>query len=200
MSCILRGWDQLTPLATDADILICGAGIIGLLFASVAHFYGYRRVVVSEVAEKRRSLASGLKLHYNVVHPDSLEALYKKSTLTNDQNWGFDAIIDCTGAPKAIEQAFNWTRFGATFLIFGCCPKKSQITIDPYEIYLKELKLVGSQINPFTFPRAIQLVQDMSEQYLNYTKLGVEKFKLDKYTEALASLEKGKIAKAVFEI
>ena len=200
ISCILRGWDQLMPLPTDADILICGTGIIGLLFASVAHFFGYRRVVLSEVAEKRKSLASALELGYDVAHPDNLESSYKTAVSKANRDWGFDAIIDCTGVPKAIQQAFHWTRHGATFLIFGCCPKKSEITIDPHEIYLKELKLVGSHINPHTFPRAVQLVQDLGEKYLNYKKLGVETFKLEDYAEALASLEKGKIAKAVFEI
>lgn len=200
MSCILRGWDQLMPLPTDADILICGTGIIGLLFACLAHFSGYRRVVLSEVSEKRRSLASGLKLGYSVVHPDELDGVFKRAISKNEQSWGFDAIIDCTGAPKAIEQAFKWTRYGAIFVLFGCCPKNSQITLNPLDIAMKELKIIGSLINPFTFPRAIQVVQDMAEKYLNYDKIGVQLFKLENYMQALASLRKGQIAKAVFEI
>ena len=200
MSCVLRGWDQLSPLPTDADILIMGTGIIGLLFACVAHFKGYRRVILTEVAEQRRAIASAMKLGFNIVHPESLEILYKRGIRNNDVNWGFDAIIDCTGSPEAVQQAFNWLRHGATFCLFGCCPKVSEIKINPFDVTFKELKIVGSLINPFTFPRAIQLVQDMASDYLNYKKLGVEMFTLENYAQALATLKSGKISKAVFEI
>ena len=200
ISCILRGWDQLAPLPTDADILICGAGIIGLLFASIAHFRGYRRVILTEILEQRRALASGMKLGFNIVYPESLEILHKRGITNNDVTWGFDAIIDCTGSPEAIQQAFNWLRHGATFCIFGCCPKTSEIKINPSDVVFKEIKLVGSLINPFTFPRALQLVQDMSKDYLDYKKLGVGMFKLGDYAQALSTLKSGKISKAVFEI
>ena len=200
ISCILRIFDQLSPLPTDADILICGTGIIGLLFASIAHFRGYRRVTITGTSEQRRAIASGMKLGYNIIHPESLEILYKQGITNNDITWGFDAIIDCTGSPEAIQQAFNWLRHGATFCIFGCCPIGSEIKINPLDVVFKEIKLVGSLINPFTFPRAIQLVQDMSKDYLSYKKLGVEMFKLQDYAEALSSLKSRKISKAVFEI
>ena len=200
ISCILRGWDQLDPLPTDADILICGTGIIGLLFASIAHFRGYRRVTLTEISEQRRALASGLKLGFNIVHPESLEILYKRGITNKDVTWGFDAIIDCTGSPEAIEQSFKWLRYGGTFCLFGCCPKESEVKINPFDVVFKEIKLVGSCINPFTFPRAIQMVQDMAKDYLSYQKLGVEMFKLQDYAAAISALRSGKISKAVFEI
>ena len=200
ISCVLRGWDRLSHVPIDADILICGTGIIGLLFACTAHFKGYRRVILTEISEQRRALASGMKLGYNIVHPESLEILYKRGITNNDVTWGFDVIIDCTGSAVAIQQAFRWLRRGATFCIFGCCPKTSEIKLNPFDIYFKEIKLIGSLINPFTFPRAIQLVQDMGKDYLSYQKLGVEMFKLEDYAQALATLKSGKISKAVFEI
>ena len=89
---------------------------------------------------------------------------------------------------------------GAKLVLFGCCPENSEIKLDPFQIYNKEVTIVGSLINPYTFPKAILLVKDMGEKYLNYDKLGVKKFQLQDYPAALESLKKGDIAKAVFQI
>ncbi len=90
---------------------------------------------------------------------------------------------------------------GAKLVLFGCCPEKSEIRIDPFEIYNKELTIVGSHINPNTFPKAIKMVRDMgSSGYLDFNKLCVKKYGLQDYPAAIDALKNGEIAKAVFEI
>ena len=199
-SCIAHGFDLLTPLATSSNVLICGSGIIGLLWACLLHFHGYRKVTISEISERRRSLACGLDIGYQVVHPKVLVNNSRGAKLSGDNSWGFDAVIDCTGAPAAVEQAIKWLHCGGKMLVFGCCPKDSSIKIDPHEVYAKELKIIGSHINPFTFPKAIQLVKDMAEKYLNYEKLGIAVFDLPNYQSALDALSRAEISKAVFEM
>ena len=86
-------------------------------------------------------------------------------------------------------------------MLFGCCPEKSEIKIDPFEIYNKELVIIGSHINPNTFPKAIKMVKEMGALgYLDFQKISTKKFSLQDYPAALAALRKGEIAKAVFEI
>ena len=51
-------------IADDAQILVMGAGIIGLLWTSLLHYHGYRDVTVSEVAEGRKQLATNLGFDY----------------------------------------------------------------------------------------------------------------------------------------
>jgi len=198
-SCISRGWENLGDIKTDAKFLVCGAGIIGLLWSSLLHFKGYRDISVSEISEKRRIMANNLGLSLKVVHPENFTDQCREAKRNNNENWGFDVIIDCTGAPKAIEESFNWTRRGATLLIFGCCPKESSININPFDVYNKELKIKGSLINPYTFTKAISLVKDMHE-YLDYDKLGIKLFQLQDYSTSLDALKQGIISKAVFHL
>ena len=103
MSCILRGWKQLGEIDQYKQILICGAGIIGLLWSTLLHFKGFRNIVVSEISEKRRNMVSALNLGFTVVLPDYLVSQQREASRNADDDWGFDVIIDCTGAPKAIE-------------------------------------------------------------------------------------------------
>lgn len=199
ISCAVHGFDLLSPLPTDADILICGAGFWGLVWSCLLHYYGYRKVKVSEISERRRNLVISLDLGYKVFHPKILESQARECTVEKNTDWGFDAVIDTSGDGKEIEEAIHWLRHGGKLLISGCNPKDSDIRINPHEIYSKELKLIGSLINPHTFPKAIQLVKDMARRYLDYEKLGIAVFQLGNYSAALTALSKNEITKAMFE-
>lgn len=72
-------------------------GIVGLLWASLFHFHGYRDVTISEIAEHRKEMAARLNLGYPSVHPKTLSEEYEKACENKDETWGFDVIIDCTG-------------------------------------------------------------------------------------------------------
>ncbi|XP_078597270.1 uncharacterized protein LOC144873600 [Branchiostoma floridae x Branchiostoma japonicum] len=198
LSCLMRGWDNLGSPPADSRILVLGAGIIGVLWSSIFHYKGYRDVTVSEPADGRRKLIGELELGYKAVHPDELKSRFDGADV---EDVGYDVIVDCSGFPPAIEQAFNWLRSGATFLQFGCCPSNSKITINPFMIYQKELKIIGCLINPFTMPKAVGgLARGMAGSYLkDFSRLGIKMFRLQEYQEAIAQLKKGEISKAMFE-
>lgn len=59
---------------------------------------------------------------------------------------------------------------------------------------------MGVNINPYTFPRGLSLVQAMADRYLSYEKLGIKMYKLSEYEEAVAALKNGEISKAVFKL
>ena len=184
----------------ESKILVCGAGIISLLWSTLLHFKGFRNIVISEISEKRRNMATSLNLGFKVALPDYLVNQQREAIRNGDDDWGFDVIVDCTGVPKAVEQAFTWLRRGAKFIIFGCCPKESKIQLNPFDIFNKELKIIGSLINPFTFPTAIKLVEDMADTYLDFEKLGIKLYPLQEYSSALSALKEGSVSKAMFII
>lgn len=64
---------------------------------------------------------------------------------------------------------------------------------------MKELKVIGVNINPFSFPRALELVHAMADRYLHYDKLGIRIYELSDFKEALQALRSGDISKAVFK-
>lgn len=61
LSCLAHGWDIINPVTVGSNILLLGAGIIGLLWASILHLHGIRKTVtVSEPQDKRREMAKNL--------------------------------------------------------------------------------------------------------------------------------------------
>ena len=113
---------------------------------------------------------------------------------------GVDVIIDCTGVPMALEKALSWTKMGATILVFGCAPVGKAMYVNPEEIFAKELTILGTKINPYTFSEAVSLVGNMGSRYIDYEKLGIGVYSLDQYAEGLVKLKQGKISKIIFEL
>lgn len=190
--------DILKPLTTDAKILIHGINVVGTLWLSVLHFYGYRKVIVCDESDKRRHLATGLRLGYDVTHPERIEEEAYEG-LRQDKYWGFDVFIDCTSSSTTIQKAVKWMKNGGKILLFGCYPQNAELKFSPHDILSKELKIFGTQSNPYTFPRALQLIRDMGQQYLDFTKHGIAIYPLIKYEDAFAALAKEKVMKVVFE-
>jgi D-arabinitol dehydrogenase (NADP+) len=61
LSCIAHGWERLGSVPHNSKILICGAGIIGNLWACLFHLNGHRgNVTVSEPQDTRRKLVEKL--------------------------------------------------------------------------------------------------------------------------------------------
>jgi len=61
LSCMAHGWDKINPVNVGSNVLVIGAGIIGLLWASLLHLHGLRKTVtISEPQQKRKNVASNL--------------------------------------------------------------------------------------------------------------------------------------------
>ncbi|XP_050398435.1 uncharacterized protein LOC126816202 [Patella vulgata] len=194
-SCVVHGYELLGKVEDGSNILIMGAGIIGLLWGSMLHHRGFRNVTMVEVADGRRQLAKDAGLGFDVLHPSALEESFKGKEASED---GFDIVVDCTGNSKAIEMAFYMLKGGGKLLIFGCAPPTAEIKVKPAQIQFKELSIIGVQINPYCFTKAVTLVSDMADKYLDFKRLGIEVFTLNQYETAISKLKAGQISKAMF--
>ncbi|XP_011301827.1 D-arabinitol dehydrogenase 1 [Fopius arisanus] len=187
LSCLAHGWDLINPVNVGSKVLIIGSGIIGLLWACLLHLHGLRKTVsISEPQPGRRAAVNKLDLDYDVNSPGDL----------NGQS--FDLAMDCSGSGPAMEAAVPLLRRGGRLCVFGVANPNATLTLKPFEIYMKELQVLGVNINPFSFPKGLSLVQAMSNRYLVFDKLGIKVFRLSEYKEALEALKKGQISKAMF--
>ncbi|XP_022906067.1 uncharacterized protein [Onthophagus taurus] len=189
ISCLVHGLDKISPLPIGKEILITGAGIIGNLWLVALHLMGHRKVTVSEPNLHRLKQLNKLETGYLAITPSELEKSQKK----------YDIIIDCSGYGPAIEKNLTILNNGGKLCIFGVAPPNIKINVSPYEIFSKELTIIGVKINPFTFPKALGMLEALNERYLNYENLGIATFKLEEFERALEALKSGVISKATFK-
>ncbi len=177
LACCLHGLDR-ARFAPGIRVLIVGGGSIGQLMLQLVRRRGASSVVVSEPHSNRRRLALelGADLALDPSAPDATAALRDAT------EGGADLTIECAGHEKAVEQALQAARRGGTVLLFGVSGPDAQAHIRPYDIFLRELTLVGSFINPFTHQRAIEA---LAAGHVTPSRIVSHRFPVDQTAEAL---------------
>jgi 2-desacetyl-2-hydroxyethyl bacteriochlorophyllide A dehydrogenase len=157
LACALRGSDRSEVQPGD-NVVILGAGPIGLLLLMLTRLRGAAKIVMTEKNEARKEMALELGADL-VLNPD--DADMKKESTALFQGREADVVIEAVGTRQTTEQAFTLARPGGRVCIVGLCPQGTSVTIpDSFEaFYLKELTIVGSSCSPRgTFERAIRLL------------------------------------------
>ncbi len=130
-----------TALSFDVvgeDVLITGAGPIGVMAAAICRHIGARHVVVTDVNEYRLDLAAKLGATKVVnVSKVSLEDTMKSLGMTE----GFDVGLEMSGNGSAFRQMFKTMNHGGRVAILGIPP--GEIAIDWNQVIFKGLVLKG---------------------------------------------------------
>jgi threonine dehydrogenase-like Zn-dependent dehydrogenase len=64
-------------------------------------------------------------------------------------------VVDATGVPAVIEQAFNYLKPRGQYLQFGVAPNNATIRLSPYDVFRYDWTIIGSFALCYTFQPAI---------------------------------------------
>ena len=81
-----------------------------------------------------------------------------KRTMDITDGMGADVVIEAVGIPQTIEQGISLVKKSGRVIIFGFAPEGEKAYFIPFDILSKELTLMGSWVNPYTFPRALKIL------------------------------------------
>jgi len=168
VSCVIHGIDRAGIKVGDT-VVILGAGTIGLIMMQLAHVTGATRVIIVEPLEHKQAIARNLGAEF-VLNPAEVDPKVFTYDLTGA---GADVVIECAGKPETAHLALELARRGGTVEFFGLCPVGVTIPIEPNTVYAKELTIVGSYVNPYTFDRSIAV--------LHSGKVRVDEFQINTF-------------------
>jgi len=154
LACVLNGYDRLQVKAGQSA-LILGAGTVGLLWNQMLLSSPITKLLQTELVNYRRQKAQKLGAHF-VFDGSSADLAGEISKVCPE---GVDNIIDATGNAVAVAQAIPWVRKGGTFMIFGVCAEDTKISLSPFEIYQREMKITAAKMPPGTFDRSAKLLE-----------------------------------------
>ena len=120
------------------DVLITGAGPIGLMATAVVRHAGARFVVVSEPNPVRRAIAARMGATV-AVDPRERDLADVQRELGMVE--GFDVALEMSGAPAAIRSALDNMAHGGSIAILGI--PTQDISLDVNEIVFKLLTIRG---------------------------------------------------------
>ncbi len=120
------------------DVLVSGAGPIGLMATAVARHAGARHVVVSEPNAYRREIAIRMGATLAV---DPRERALAEAFPELDMVEGFDVAFEMSGNPAALRAAIEAMAHGGSVAILGI--PTEEIALDVNAIVFKMLTLRG---------------------------------------------------------
>jgi threonine 3-dehydrogenase len=182
-----------TALAYDLvgeDVLITGAGPVGLMAAVVAMRVGARHVVITDVNKTRLDLARQLGVSKALdVSQDSIEAAMKDLGLLE----GFDVGLEMSGNPDALNEMIEVMNHGGKLALLGILPNGSGVNWQ--KVVFKSLTMQGIYGRKIfeTWHKMISLLQTG----LEITPIITHQFPLKDYQEAFELMASGKTGKVI---
>lgn len=120
------------------DVLITGAGPIGVLSAAIVRHIGARHVVVTDINPYRLAMAQALGASRVVnVAVDSLEPVMSELGMTE----GFDVGLEMSGAESAFNQMLDSMNHGGRIAVLGI--PAGPMTLDVNDVIFKGLEIQG---------------------------------------------------------
>jgi threonine 3-dehydrogenase len=120
------------------DVLITGAGPIGIMAVAIARFVGSRHIVVTDVNPYRLELARRMGASRVLdVRSETLDDAMRSLNMEE----GFDVGLEMSGVPSAFREMLRTMHHGGSVALLGIMPRDTGINWD--EVIFKGLVMKG---------------------------------------------------------
>lgn len=192
LACVINAIDGC-DLRDNSEVLVSGAGPMGLLLAAVLSVREHR-VVVADPNPQRLKVAHALGAYSTLEVArggGEAERIRSHSPMGN----GFDCAIEATGVPEVWSDAISCVRPGGTVNLFGGHPPGTRIPLDTALVHYNELTVKGSYHHrPATVVQALDM---LNRTTLDPRPLLSTEMPLEKLEEALRSMMSKQALKVV---
>jgi 2-desacetyl-2-hydroxyethyl bacteriochlorophyllide A dehydrogenase len=156
LACAVHGQDRAN-IRAGSSVAIIGAGPMGLAHIQLAKIRGASLIICTELNTTRlqKAITMGADVAVDAGATDPVAEVLR---LTEGR--GADYVIEAVGTIPTYQQAFEMVRRGGTVVAYGAAPSTASLDLKPFDIYSKELTIVGSYAGTYeTWPEAIALIK-----------------------------------------
>lgn len=174
------------------DVLVTGAGPIGIMAAAVARHAGARNVVITDINDDRLALASRVA-DVRSVNPlkESLAEVVAELGLKQ----GFDVGLEMSGSQQAMDQMIEAMVMGGKIALLGIPPGKSPV--DWSRIVFKAITIKGVYGREIfeTWYKMIAMLQNG----LDVRGVITHRLPIDQFASAFEAMNQGSSGKVVLD-
>lgn len=174
------------------DVLITGAGPIGIMAAAVARHVGARNVVITDINEERLALAESVADVTPVnVAKEELHAVMSRLKLVE----GFDVGLEMSGNQMALDQMVEALVMGGRIAMLGIPSGKS--SVDWSRIVFKAITIKGVYGREIfeTWYKMISMLQNGLDMHRVIT----HRFPVDDFVKGFELMQGGSCGKVVLD-
>jgi len=173
---------EYSQLKISEDLVIIGAGSMGLLASMIAKRAGAASIIMIDIEDWRLEFSKkcGVTHLINSLKTDPIKAVYE--ILPN----GPDIVFEAAGPLEAAKLAFDLCRRGTRVNEFGVTTEGT-IAISPADVHWKETRVDASFS---VYPRVMQCsIRLMEKGFVDPNKIITHNFKLDDINEAMNTMK-----------
>ncbi|MCR8825391.1 L-threonine 3-dehydrogenase [Pseudosulfitobacter koreensis] len=174
------------------DVLITGAGPIGIMAAAVARHAGARHVVITDVNPDRLALASQVA---DVVPVNVTQETLQDVIPRLKMKQGFDVGMEMSGNQQALDQMVDAMTMGGRIAMLGIPPGKSPV--DWSRIVFKAITIKGVYGREI-FETWYKMIA-MLENGLDVSRVITHRFHVDDFEAGFAAMKSGQSGKVVLD-
>ena len=172
------------------DVLITGAGPIGIMAAAICRHVGARHVVITDRNPYRLELAKKMGAHRTVnIENETLKGIMPELNMVE----GFDVGLEMSGVPAAFRDMLDVMNHGGKVAMLGIPPPET--AIDWTKVIFKGLTIKGIYGREMfeTWYKMIALIQGG----LDLTPMITHRFDVADYLEGFRTMGSGRSGKVV---
>ena len=174
------------------DVLVTGAGPIGIMGALVAQKVGARKVVITDINPYRLQLAERMGVQYVVdVSKTSLRDVMGDIRMSE----GFDVGLEMSGAAPAMRQMIERMNNGGKLALLGIAPTEFAVDWNTVIFNMLEIKGIYGREMFETWYKMIALVQSG----LDISGLITHRISIEDYRDGFAAMTSGQSGKVVMD-
>ncbi len=174
------------------DVLITGAGPVGLMAVAIAKHAGARHVVITDINDYRLDLARKMgATHALNTNQDDLNTAMQSLDITE----GFGVGLEMSGVPSALNQMLDAISFGGNIALLGILPQDT--VIDWNLVIFKGLMLKGIYGREMydTWYKMISMLQSG----LNLSPVITHHFPVDDFQKGFQMMKSGQTGKVILD-
>lgn len=184
-----------TALSFDVlgeDVLITGAGPIGIMAAAIVKHAGARFVVITDMNPYRLRLAGKMNPTRALdVREDSLEAVMNDLGMKE----GFDVGLEMSGSQEALGQMVSTMAHGGKIAVLGLLPRDARIDWNAVIFNSLTVKgIYGREMYETWYKMTVML-----QSGLDISSVITHRFPFKEYGEAFKVMESGESGKIILE-
>lgn len=174
------------------DVLITGAGPIGIMAVAVCRHIGARHIVISDVNDYRLNLARKMGATRAVnVQRESLSSVMTELKMRE----GFDVGLEMSGNPSALSEMLKTLKHGGRIAMLGIPPRDT--SIDWNQVIFKGLTIQGIYGREMfeTWYRMLSMLQSG----LDITPVITHHFPVAQYQDGFELMASGQTGKVILD-
>lgn len=182
-ACIAHLMDRLHPL-DGCSVVVMGAGPTGVLLTQFLRLRGAESIVLADPNADKLDRARTLS-DVGTFLADRGDVSGSIDRLLSMHAGGFDVVIDATGRVGVIQELPRLARNGGRIVYYGVADERDLVTVSPFEVFRRELTIMGSFTEVDSFPDALAAFRSGA---IRMDGVITHRFALARYGEALEAL------------